>query len=312
MVCSAAGTLDIVIVSYNCEALLADALDSLDVVEDVTVRVIVVDNASSDGTKEMLGSRYPRVNSVFLTKNVGFSAANNVGLRECRGDFVLLLNPDTVVPPRGLAGALEQLANSPEIGMLGCKLIRPDGTLDHACKRGFPTPLGALLYFLKLPRAFSRLSVATSYVAAKQPDDEPGLVDAINGAFMLVRQSAVRVVGPLDERFWMYGEDLDWCYRFWRAGWSILYWPDLIVTHVKGGSSSSLRAWRVNKAFHESMWLFYAKHYASRRARLSRGIIWCAIYGKLVVSGLRSWTLRSWAARAESITMSPRSANADR
>jgi hypothetical protein len=223
-----------------------------------------------------------------MDANVGFAAANNVGLAEIDTECVLLLNPDTVVPRVGLRSALDAMAHSPRVGMIGCKLVRPDGSLDHACKRGFPTPLSALMYFLNLHRLFPRSATTTSYVGGAQPADEAGLVDAVNGAFMLVRKRARDEVGLLDERFWMYGEDLDWCFRFWEAGWHVLYWPELIVVHVKGGSSTSTRSWRVNKAFHDAMWLFYAKHQAARSRRVVRWAIRLAIYAKLGLSAVRA------------------------
>jgi hypothetical protein len=284
--------LSVVIVSYNCAPLLAACLDSLEQVEDVDLRVIVVDNASSDSTRALLRSRYPWVRSIALDANVGFAAANNVGLAEIDTEYVLLLNPDTVVPRLGLRSALDAMSRSPRVGMIGCKLVRPDGSLDHACKRGFPTPLGALMYFLKLHRLFPRSATATSYVGGAQPADEPGFVDAVNGAFMLVRKRARDEVGMLDERFWMYGEDLDWCFRFWKAGWLVLYWPELTVVHVKGGSSTSARSWRVNRAFHEAMWLFYAKHQAARSRRVTRCAIRFAIYAKLGLSAVRGGARR--------------------
>jgi hypothetical protein len=181
------------------------------------------------------------------------------------GQVLLLLNPDTVVPRGGLQQAIAALEARSEVGMLGCKLVRPSGELDHACKRGIPSPLSSAAYFLGLHRwswATRRVFVSTAYTAEHLGEDEAGEVGAINGAFMLVRRAALMDVGPLDETFWMYGEDLDWCLRFWNAGWGVYYWPGVSVVHVKSGSAGAVRSLKANRAFHQAMWLFYRKHQA--------------------------------------------------
>ncbi len=178
------------------------------------------------------------------------------------------------------------------MGALGCKLVRPDGTLDHACKRSFPTPLSALTYMTKL----SKLGISArsgGYTAQHLGDDDEGVVDAINGAFMLVRAAAIDEVGLLDEGYWMYGEDLDWCFRFWSAGWKVLYWPRATVVHVKGGISGRHRTWRTNLAFHRAMWRFYHAHIARNYPRAVTPMVWFGIWAKLGVSTGRSAMARS-------------------
>ena len=267
--------LAVVVVAYNCRDLLDDCLASLEAQrESIALDVVVVDNASEDGAAELVRERYPWVRLLESDENVGFACANNRALRLVSAPHVLLLNPDTVVPQGALRRAVDELARRPDVGMLGVKLVRPDGSLDHACKRGFPTPLAALAYFV---------GVGTRYTAAHVGEDEVAEVDAVNGAFMLVRATALADVGDLDEQFWMYGEDLDWCRRFWDARWRILYWPRVAVVHVKGGSSGASRSKRANAAFHEAMWLFYRKH-ATGRARLAAPLVWAAIRMKLAWS----------------------------
>jgi GT2 family glycosyltransferase len=201
---------------------------------------------------------------------------------------VLLLNHDTVVPPHALERAVEALDARPEVGMLGCKLVQPDGRLDKACKRGIPTPLGSLAYFTGLSRLAPRSRRLASYTAGHVGDDETAVVDAVNGAFMLVRREALDDVGLLDERYWLYMEDLDWCYRFALHGWPVLYWPEVEVVHVKGASSGRLRRWRTNYAFHRGMWLFYRTHQAPHRPRPVTAAVWLAIWSKLAVSATSS------------------------
>ncbi|MHB8339844.1 MAG: glycosyltransferase family 2 protein [Mycobacteriales bacterium] len=274
----------VVVVSYRCRELLRDCLASLRGERDtVALDVVVVDNASGDGTAEMVRGEFPEVSFLDTGANLGFARANNLVLSEAGGRYVLLLNPDTVVRPGALAAAVAALDARPRVGVLGVKLVQPDGSLDHACKRGIPTPGGALAYFLRLHRWRPESGGLAQYTAGALGDDDEGCVGAVNGAFMLVRREAMEQVGLLDERFWMYGEDLDWCYRFWIAGWQVYYWPGATVVHLKGGSSG-VRSWRTNRAFHDAMWRFYRKHYAPGRGAAQNAAVWAGVQAKLALS----------------------------
>jgi GT2 family glycosyltransferase len=285
--------LSVIVVSYNCRGLLLRCLQTVEAERrHIPLELILVDNASSDGTVEEVRRLHPWVRLVAADSNLGFARSNNDALRMARGEHVLLLNPDTEVREGSLAAAVERLEADPGIGMLGVKLVTPDGGLDHACKRGFPTPSSSLWHFLGLSRARPHSPRFAAYTAGHIGPDEESPVDAVNGAFMLVRRQALDEVGLLDERFWMYMEDLDWCYRFWERGWRVLYWPGAEVVHVKGGSSTKLRSWRANRAFHHGMWMFYAKHYARRRSPVVTAAVWLGVWAKLSVSAARSWTLR--------------------
>jgi GT2 family glycosyltransferase len=279
--------LSIVIVSYNCLAALTTCLQSIAADEGAPpVEVVVVDNASDDGTVPSITERFPWAHVIANQANMGFAHGMNQGLELATAQVVLALNPDTVVPPGGIAKAVDELERLPDVGMLGVKLVRPDGTFDHACKRGFPTPSAALYYFLGLSRLFPRSPRFASYTAGQLGEDEAGTVDAINGAFMLVKREAVEQVGPMDERYWLYAEDIDWCHRFWDRGWKVWYWPGVRVTHRKGGSSGDIRSWELNRAFHRSMWLFYAKHVAPGQPRLVSGLVWMGVWTKFGLSAL--------------------------
>jgi GT2 family glycosyltransferase len=282
--------LSVVIASYECRDLLIRCLDSLEVESagDLPLDVLVVDNNSRDGTGGAVRAAHPWVRLIEIQENSGFSAANNRGLSNVQGRYVLLLNPDTIVSPGALRAAIKELAGRPEVGMLGVKLVQPDGRLDHACKRGFPTPVSALYHFLGLSRRWPTSPKFAHYTAGHVGDDEIALVDAVNGAFMLVRREALDDVGPLDEGYWLYMEDLDWCYRFWQAGWKVLYWPRVEVMHVKGGSSGQARTWRTNRAFHRGMWRFYSKFYRPQRSVVVTAAVYVAIHLKLGLSAGRS------------------------
>jgi GT2 family glycosyltransferase len=278
--------LSIVIVSYNCVANLTSCLESLAVDDDPPAEVILVDNASDDGTVARVTDRFPWVRVIANHANMGFAHGMNQGLESARGQALLALNPDTVVPRGAIPAAVAELERHPDVGMLGVKLVRPDGTFDHACKRGFPTISSALYYFVGLSRLRPRSPRFARYTAGHLGEDEAGTVDAVNGAFMLVKREAVDDVGPMDERYWLYAEDIDWCHRFWDKGWKVLYWPGVRVIHRKGGSSGDIRSWALNRAFHRSMWLFYSKYVAPGQPRVVSGLVWLGVWTKFGLSAL--------------------------
>lgn len=278
-------TLEVVIVSHGAEALLRRCLRSLreHPIAEGEMRVTVVDSGSPDGTPDMVEREFPEVR-LLRRENIGFSAANNVVLREDEASAVLLLNPDTEVYAGTLDAALARLRSDPEAGMVGVKLVTESGELDHACKRSFPTPLSALAHFTGIGRGDDAGSALSQYRATHLGDDEPGEVDAVNGAFMLCRAEAVREVGLLDEGYWLYMEDLDWCHRFWDAGWKVFYEPAGVALHVKGGSSASRRAPKQEIAFHRGMGRFYRRFDAPEHNPLLNAAVYAGIGAKLGVS----------------------------
>ncbi|HTR76420.1 MAG TPA: glycosyltransferase family 2 protein [Solirubrobacterales bacterium] len=277
--------LDVVIVSHGAEALLRRCLAGLRAHPPTAarMRVTVVDSGSPDGTPDMVEREFPEFRLV-RRGNIGFSAANNLVLRESGAAAVLLLNPDTEVYAGTLDTVLARLDADPRIGMVGAKLVREDGELDHACKRSFPTPLAALAHFTGVGRGAGAGAALGQYRATHLGDDEPGEVDAVNGAFMLCRVAAVAAVGLLDEGYWLYMEDLDWCHRFWDAGWKVFYEPEAVALHVKGGSSARRRAPRQEIAFHRGMGRFYRRFDAPRTNPLLNLAVYLGIGAKLAVS----------------------------
>jgi N-acetylglucosaminyl-diphospho-decaprenol L-rhamnosyltransferase len=278
--------LDVVVVSYRSRDLLESCLASLrEHAPDASYAVYVVDNASDDGTVEMVRSGFREAELIASDRNLGFAAANNIAIRRGRGRYVLALNPDTRLAAGALDTLLRLMDERPEIGMCGCRLVREDGSFDHASKRSFPTIAGALGHFLRVGRSARAPQLLAQYRA---PDVEGGPVDAVNGAFMLMRRSALDEVGLFDEGFWMYMEDLDLCYRFHEAGWTTWYEPSVTVTHVKAGTSGPIRSPRLNYAFHYGMFRFYRKHYARRRSALTNGLTYAGIGVKLAASLTRA------------------------
>ena len=286
---------DVVIVSYRCEALLRACLRSLaEQGPGRALRVHVVDNASGDATAEMVAREFPAVELTESERNLGFSAANNMAIRRGSAPHVLVLNPDTTVPPGTIERLCRVLDERPGVGICGPRLVREDGSLDHAARRSFPTPLSALGHFSGIGRRLSGGRLA----AYRAPEVESGPVDAVNGAFMLIRRTALEQVGLFDQGYWMYMEDLDLCVRFAHAGWVTWYEPSVSVLHVKAGTSGAHRSLRLNRAFHYGMYRYYRTHLAAERNPLENAAVELAIAVKLGFSALRSALARAREASA--------------
>lgn len=281
--------LAIVIVNYNTCALLRDCLRSVFAsAGDVRLAVCVVDNASPDDSVAMVRAEFPQVRVIANQKNTGYPAANNQGLRVfgfgaipaqevgALPRFALLLNPDTVLPADALAEMLAFMASHPQAGAAGPKLVRLDGSLDKACRRSFPTPTTSLYHLLKLDKLFPHSARFARYDLSYLSPDLVTRVDAIVGAFMLVRGEAIAQAGLLDETFFMYGEDLDWAKRITDAGWEVWYNPQVTVLHIK--EAASRHSYKARVEFYRAMTIFYDKHYRATTPFwldwLIRGGVW--------------------------------------
>ena len=276
--------LSIVIVNYNTRELLRACLQSVLKSQDApTMELFVVDNASSDNSGAMVASEFPSVKLIQSGTNRGYAYANNLALRRCRGEYLLLLNPDTVVPPRALKQMVDFMDNHPEAGIAGPKLVRDNGSLDLACRRSFPTPEVSFYRMLGLSKLFPRSRRFGRYNLTYLDPDRPTEVDSVVGAFMMVRAAAAEQVGFLDESFFMYGEDIDWALRIKARGWTALYNPAVVVLHLKGASSRR-HPRKTIVAFYQAMHLFYRKHYASRTNLPLGMLIVAAIWAKCAFS----------------------------
>ncbi len=285
-----APSLDVVVVSYRCEALLRDCLQSLLANPSAgSMDVHVVDNASGDGTAEMVRREFGDVRITINDDNLGFGVANNIGIAAGSAPYVLVLNPDTRLTPGALDALLAVMEETADVGMIGPRLELDDGSFDHASRRSFPTPLGALGHFTGLGRRSGSPDALSQYRA---PEVESGPVDAINGAFMLIRRAALDQVGAFNERYWMYMEDLDLCYRFAQAGWKTWYEPTVTVAHVKAGTSGEHRSLRLTYAFHYGMFRFYRDHYAPERNAVLNGAVYVGIAVKFAAAAVRSAVAR--------------------
>jgi N-acetylglucosaminyl-diphospho-decaprenol L-rhamnosyltransferase len=251
------------------------------------VEVFVVDNASSDSSADMVAAEFPWVKLIRSPRNGGFAYGNNQALPLARGEAVLLLNPDARMPRGGLASLLERLHNHPEAGIIGPKLLRPDGSMHLACRRSFPTPAIAFYRLSGLSRLFANSPRFGRYNLTFVDPDLAIEVDSVCGACLLVRRRVIERIGLLDERFFMYGEDLDWCLRTHQAGWTVRYEPSIVVQHQHGAASRQ-RALRTTFHFFRAMDLFYRKHYVQQYHPLLTGAVRSAIYAGLGIALCRT------------------------
>jgi GT2 family glycosyltransferase len=283
--------LEVVTVSYRCGPMLRECLQSLhDHAPACGLQIIVVDNASGDGTADIVRREFPNVKLIALDENVGFSAGNNVALREMTAEYLLVLNPDTRLCEGTLDTLLGLMDANRRIGIAGCRLVQEDGTFDHAARRSFPTPASALGHFLGIGRSERAPAALAAYRA---PDVSEGPVDAVNGAFMLMRRAMLDEIGLFDEGYWMYMEDLDLCYRAAQAGWITWYEPSVQAVHIKAGTSGHHRGLRLNYAFHYGMYRYYRAHLASQRGPVFNAVVYLGIALKFLVSATASAAARA-------------------
>ncbi len=257
--------LGIVILNYNTREVLRHCLDSLAQVRGLEFETFVVDNCSTDGSAEMVQHEFSPVRLIASPRNGGYAYGNNLGLREflARPDpprALLLLNPDTRVPPDALRGLLDFIDTHPGVGVVGPKLVLADGTLDLACRRSFPTPEVSFYRLTGLSKLFPRSRRFGRYNLTYLDENQTAEVDSVVGACMMMRTTALQSAGLLDESFFMYGEDLDLALRIKEHGWQVYYYPAVQVLHYKRVSSKRSR--RAQLEFWRAMYIFYRKHYA--------------------------------------------------
>ncbi len=267
------GTISVIIVNYNVQAYLENCLIALNASEvDGDVEIIVVDNNSFDGSVEMLRSRFPQVKVVKNRTNLGFARAVNRGFQESSGEYLLVLNPDTLVQEDTLNVLTQYMVGHPEVGICGPKILNADGTLQLSCKRSFPTPGVALPKIVGLSKIFPGSRWAGKYNLTFLDSDQVHNVDAISGSCMFIRREIFKHVGQFDDRFFMFGEDLDFCYRTIQAGFEVHYVPLTQIVHYKG-ESVKVAPFDSLKWFHEAMALFVDKHFSRTVSILTRWVL---------------------------------------
>jgi len=276
----------IIIVSYNCRDALRECLRKLTKQTDVPP-IIVVDNASADGSAEMVTRDFPAAELIRNARNYGFAAACNQGIGASNTDFILLLNPDTLLDRVELQKLLEAMTSRPEVGACGPRILNVDGSLQPSCRR-FPTLWAMVCDELGLGRLFPHSRLFAKYRMSGWAHDETREVDQLMGSCLLLRHMALESVGPLDERFFLYFEEVDLCWRLWQAGWRVLFVADATVTHVGGASSKTNRPVALHHRY-RSLFAFYRKHYPQWQLPILKAAVQIATLARVALKQREYW-----------------------
>lgn len=254
--------ISIVIVNYNVKDFLFKCLSSVRAAsEGLNVETIVVDNNSVDGSVEYLAPQFPEVNFIKLDENIGFGRANNLAFSQSNGKYILILNPDTILEEQTLHKMIEYMESDASCGIAGCKVLNADGTFQMACRRGFPTPWAAFSKLFGLQSLFPKSKLFAQYNQTYLSTDETYYIDAVIGAFMFCRAELIQELNGFDPDFFMYGEDIDLCFRAKQKGWNVAYIHTTSIVHYKGESTKRSSINEV-KHFYNAMEIFVKKHYS--------------------------------------------------
>lgn len=269
--------LSIVMINHNTKKMTEAAIDSiLDASPIIAYEVIVVDNSTEE--QQTVTYQHENVKILSNIENKGFAHGCNIGAKAAEGEYLLFLNSDTIMHRNTLEFSLDYFKQHDEIGGLGVRLLLENGQLDHACKRGFPTPWNSFCYFTKLDKLFPHTALFNGYRLGHLDEFQIYEVDAVNGAYLLMSASLYWQLGGFDETFFMYGEDLDLCYKIKRAGFHVVYYPEVTCTHLKGQSGRKSKNTMVQYHFYQAMLIFYERYYED-------------VYPKLLTSCIK-WVLR--------------------
>jgi GT2 family glycosyltransferase len=255
--------LSIIIINYNVKEFLQNLLNSLQkAVSNINHEIIIVDNASDDGSVEFIHEKFPQIDLIANQTNVGFSKANNIALKKAKGKFILLINPDAIVSEDTLSKMIDFFKEHPDAGLVGCKILNPDGSLQLACRRSFPGPWTSFCKVTGLSTLFPKNRLFAKYNLTYLDENSTHEVDAISGSFMMMKREVYEKVGGFDEQFFMYGEDLDFCYRIKKNGYKVYYYPGTQIIHYKG-ESTKRSGLDETKYFYNAMHLFVKKHFST-------------------------------------------------
>ncbi len=291
--------LSIVIVSYNTKDFLIKCIQSIEeTAKDFTYEIVVVDNASNDGSVELVKEKFKDVILIANKENLGFSKANNIGIKKTTGRYVLFLNADTVVYPITLKTMIDFMDKNEDVGASTCKLQMPNGKIDDASHRGFPTPWNSFCHFSGISKLFPKTKVFGGYNLSYLDLSKTHEIDALAGAFMMVRKVAGKKVDWWDEEYFFYGEDLDFCFMLKQNGWKIYYVPEVSILHYKGVSGGikkiSKEVTTANKETRKkaqierfkAMRIFYRKHYENKYPWIVTRLVYFGISIKARISSV--------------------------
>lgn len=254
--------------NYNVKDFLSQCISSIHKsITNLRYEIIVVDNASTDGSEAIFGEQSKSEDYfyyIYSESNLGFGKANNLGFDVATGKYTLILNPDTLLEPETLQVMYDYMESNPDIGTSGCKVLNLDGTFQSACRRGFPTPWASFCKLFGLQRMFPKSKLFAKYNLSYLNENEANDIDALIGAFMFTRTDVLKQINGFDESFFMYGEDLDLCFRIKQAGYRVTYYPKTTITHFKG-ESSKRSTLNETKHFYDAMEIFARKHYGKSK-----------------------------------------------
>ncbi len=269
--------LSIIIVNYNVKYFLEQCLYSVQkAIASINAEVIVVDNASSDDSMTYLPQRFPLVKFIANKYNSGYAKANNIGLQQASGKYILFLNPDTIIPEDSLQRCLHFMEQHPRAGALGIRMVNGHGHYLKESKRGFPSPLTSLYKIAGLTALFPKSKIFAKYYHGHLDENQDQEVDVLSGAFFLTKKEVLEKTGSFDERFFMYAEDIDLSYRIQQAGYKNYYFAGSQIVHFKGESTNK-ESLRYTKLFYKAMSQFVKKHYSGSRSFLYVIVIHLAI-----------------------------------
>ena len=281
--------ISVVVVSYNVRDFVKQCLTSLSrAYFDGRVETILVDNDSYDGTVEMVQRRFPQVLVIQNSENRGFAAAANQGIAAATGEYILSLNPDTIVEEKTLQVLVDYLHEHPDVGCVGPKILNSDGSLQQACKRSFPRPWVALTRLLGLARLFPKSRLFGQYNLTYLDPDQTHAVDAVSGSCMCLPRNILEQLGPFDETFFMWGDDLDYCYRIARAGYRVVYHPGTQIIHYQGVTHRIAPFFYLRLHF-EAMAKFARKYPSLSGGAIARAVIRVGIFLLAIVTYFRSY-----------------------
>lgn len=276
----------IIIINFNTKKITENCIESIYSSTKCNFEIILIDNSTI--IKEKFPLNYGRA-KVIYSENNGFGHACNVGIAESCGEYLLMLNSDTIVHPEAIDRCLEYISTYPYVGAIGGKTLLEDGSFDDNCKRGLPTPSASLYYLLGIDKKHPNSTKYSRYKATYLDNDKINEVEVLSGAFIMFPSTIIKKVGGFDEQFFMYCEDVDLCYRISQSGYKLIYLPTAVITHLKGKSGLSSKNRKIIWHFHKSMIIFYKKHFAKKYNFFVSLAVYTGIFGKYVLTILKSF-----------------------
>ncbi len=280
------------IVSHNVKDLLLQCMQALLASAEVPIEVVVVDNDSSDGSAAAVTAEFPKATVLIQEKNIGYSRAANVGLERCSGRFVLLLNPDVMVDQQCVGRLADFLLTRPDAGAVGPRLLKADGKIDANSRRAFPVPSTLFYRPIGLSRLFPKSPRFGRHNMGFMDDSDAHEIDAGTGDCLMVRRAALDRLGFFDPRYFMYGEDIDLCYRVKMGGWKVFYLPTAVASHHEREAPDGSEKRQMLYEEHRSMWTYHFKHHAEDQSAFGNGLVWAQIWGRWLARAVRQTVSR--------------------